>query len=68
MGEAFDQAWAEIAMNFGGSPLQIEGARLKLAEAVLTAVAEGSTDVAAIKVDALHAMLVDDHWCIRPAA
>jgi len=68
MGEAFDQAWAEIARNFGDCRLEIEVARLTLAEAVLSAAAEGSTDVAAIKADALHVMPADYRWCIRPAA
>jgi hypothetical protein len=68
MGEAFDQTWAEIAGNFGDSPMQIEGARLRLADAVLCAAAEGSTDVAVIKADALHVMLVGYRWRIRPAA
>src|SRR3974377_866110 len=30
IGEAFDQAWAEIAGNFGNIPAEIEGARLRL--------------------------------------
>jgi hypothetical protein len=68
MGEAFDQAWAEIAGNFGDSPLQIEGARLRLAAAVLSSAAQSNTDVGAIKADALHVMLVDYRWRIRPAA
>jgi hypothetical protein len=68
MGEAFDQAWTEIAGNFGSSPLQIEGARLRLAAAVLSSVADGNMDVGAIKAAALDAMLVDYRWPIRPAA
>ena len=36
LGHAFDQAWAEIAGNFGTSPIQIENARLRLAEAMLS--------------------------------
>jgi hypothetical protein len=68
MGEAFDQAWTEIAGNFGENPLEIEGARLRLAEAVLSAAAEGSSDVAAMKADALHVMVVDHRPRIRPAA
>jgi hypothetical protein len=68
MGEAFDQAWAVIAGNFGGSPLEIEGARLRLAAAVLSAAARGTTDVAAITAGAIHVMLVDCRWRIRPAA
>ena len=68
MGQAFDQAWAEIAGNFGAGLLEIEVARLRLAEAVLSVAAEGSTDVAAIKADAVHAMLMDYTWGFRPAA
>ena len=68
MGQAFDLAWVEIAGNFGAGLLEIEAARLRLAEAVLSVAAEGSTDVAAIKADAVHAMLMDYPWGIRPAA
>jgi hypothetical protein len=68
MGKGFDQVWAEIAGNFGDSPVGIKAARLRLAEAVLSAAAEGNTDVAAMKADALRVMLVDYRWCIRPAA
>jgi hypothetical protein len=56
MEEAFDQAWALIAGKFGVSPLEVESARLRLAEAILSVATEGSTDVAALKADALHAM------------
>jgi hypothetical protein len=35
MGEAFDQAWAEISGNFGDNPTQIESAQLRLADAVI---------------------------------
>jgi hypothetical protein len=59
MGQAFDQAWTEIAGNFGNSPVEIEGARLKLANAMLSVAAEGSTDVAALKAGALQAMALD---------
>ena len=34
MGEAFDEAWAQIAGNFG--EVQVENARLRLAEAVVS--------------------------------
>ena len=53
MGQAFDQAWAEIAAHFGDNPTQIENARLKLAEAMLSVATDGSTDVAALKAGAL---------------
>ena len=54
MGEAFDQAWTEIAGNFGTT--QVENARLRLAEAMLSVATEGSTDVGALKAGALQAM------------
>jgi len=59
MGEAFDQAWAEIAGNFGGNPIEIETARLKLAEAMLSVATEASIDVAALKACALQAMATE---------
>jgi len=59
MGEAFDQAWTEVAGNFGNSPVEIEGARLRLAEAILSVATDESTDVAALKFDALQAMAMD---------
>jgi hypothetical protein len=68
MGQAFDQAWTEIAGNFGDSALEVEAARLRLAEAVLTVASDGSTDIAAIKTDALHALIMDYRSGIRPAA
>jgi len=66
MGEAFDQAWTEIAGNFGNSPVEIEGARLRLAEAMLSVTTEDSTDVAALKAGALQAMAMDYRSGIRP--
>ena len=36
IGQAFDEAWQEIAGNFGSDPQEIEGARLKLADAFLS--------------------------------
>lgn len=68
MGQAFDQAWAEIAGNFGASLVEIEAARLRLAEAVLTVAAAGSTDVAALKYGALRWILTDHGLGIRSAA
>ena len=66
MGQAFDQAWAEIAGHFGDSPSQIENARLKLAGALLSVATDGSTDVAALKAGALQAMAMDYQSGIRP--
>jgi hypothetical protein len=66
IGEAFDQAWAQIAANFGDSPSQVENARLRLAEAMLSIASEGSKDVAALKDGALQAMAMDYRSGIRP--
>ena len=67
MGQAFDQAWEQIASNFGNSPVEIEGARLRLAEAMLSVTTEDSMDVAALKAGALQAMAMDYRSGIRPA-
>jgi len=67
MGEAYDQAWTEVAGNFGNSPVEIEGARLRLAEAILSVTTEDSMDVAALKAGALQAMAMDYRSGIRPA-
>jgi len=58
--EAFDQAWMEIAGNFGTT--QVENARLKLAEAMMSVATEDSTDVAALKAGALQAMALDHRF------
>jgi len=68
LGEAFDQAWSQIAGNFGDSPTQIENARLRLAEALLSIATEDSTDVAALKAGALQAMAMDYRSGPRPIA
>jgi hypothetical protein len=36
IGHAFNEAWQEIAGNFGSDPQEIEAARLKLADAFLS--------------------------------
>jgi hypothetical protein len=56
IGRAFDEAWREIAGNFGSDPVEIEAARLKLANAVLSVAAEDSRDAEALKNGALQAM------------
>jgi hypothetical protein len=58
MGQAFDEAWAEIAGNFGDHPMEIETARLRLANAILSAAVDGSKEVSALKAGALHAMAI----------
>jgi len=64
LGQAFDQAWAEIAGNFGDT--QVENARLRLAEAMLSIATEGSTDVSVLKAGALQEMALDYRSGIRP--
>ena len=68
IGQAFDEAWAEIAGNLGDNPAQIENARLTLAEALLSIAAEDSTNVAALKNGALQAMALNYKSGIRPRA
>jgi hypothetical protein len=66
LGEAFDQAWAEIAGNFGDIPFEIENAKLRLAEAMLSVATEGSMDVAVLRAGALQAMALDYRSGIWP--
>jgi len=66
IGQAFDEAWVEIAGNFGDNPTQIENARLRLAEALLSVATEDSTDVNVLKNGALQAMALDYKSGIRP--
>ena len=56
IGQAFDAAWREIAGNFGGDPRDVELARLKLANALLSIACEDSRDVEVLKNGALQAM------------
>jgi|RhiMetdeSRZDD1v2_1073273.scaffolds.fasta_scaffold358380_2 hypothetical protein len=56
IGQAFDEAWASIAGNFGDDPADVERARLKLANALLSVASEDSRDVEALKKGALQAM------------
>ena len=56
MGEAFDKAWLAIAGNFGNDEHDIQKARRKLAEALLSVAGEHSTDPEALKNRALQVM------------
>ena len=56
MGQAFDEAWARIARMFGTNSVDIEAARVRLAEAMLSVATDGCTDVVALRADALDAM------------
>ena len=59
IGQAFDQAWQEIAGNFGDDPQGIETACTKLANAVLSIADEDSRDVDVLKRAALQRMALD---------
>jgi hypothetical protein len=56
IGQAFDEAWCEIAGNFGEDPRDVELARAKLANALLSVACEESRDVEALKHGALQAI------------
>jgi hypothetical protein len=49
IGQAFDAAWAEVAGNFGNDPVQIEAARLRLANAVLSIASEDSLGLGEVR-------------------
>jgi hypothetical protein len=59
IGQAFDDAWVEIAANFGDKPSAIEAARLKLAHAILSIATHQSDDAAALKRAVLAAMALE---------
>jgi hypothetical protein len=56
LGQAFDEAWAQIAGNFGNDPSEMERARLRLANAMLSVASEDSRDTAILVRTALEAM------------
>jgi alkylhydroperoxidase family enzyme len=60
MGQAFDEAWREIADKCGDDPQSIELARLRLADALLSVACEDSHDVEVLKQGALDAMALAD--------
>ena len=66
MAEALDLGWAEIARNFADTQDQVENARLRLAEALLSITIDGTTDVTALKEAALLEMALDYRSGIRP--
>jgi hypothetical protein len=59
IGQAFDEAWLQIAGNFGDDPIDIEKARIKLAHALLSIADEDSRDVGVLKQAALERMALD---------
>jgi hypothetical protein len=66
IGKAFDAAWVEIADNFGNDPVEIEAARLKLANAMLSIASEDSRDAEVLKKAALLRMALDWRDAKRP--
>ena len=59
IGEAFDAAWSEIAANFGNDPVEIDAARAKLANAMISIASQESHDVEVLKRAALQRMALD---------
>ena len=57
--QAFDEAWLQIAGNFGNDPEDIEKARLRLARAILSIANEDSRDVRILRQAALERMALD---------
>jgi hypothetical protein len=56
--QAFDEAWQEMAGNFG-DPQDIEAARFRLTNAVLSIAQEDSRNVEALKHASLQGMALD---------
>ena len=59
LGQAFDEAWFQIAGNFGDEPADIDKARLRLARALLSIAHEDSRDVGVLRQAALEQMALD---------
>ena len=54
--KAFDDAWSEIAPHFDGDQQQVQSARLKLADAILSVATEHTRDPEQLKNQALEVM------------
>jgi hypothetical protein len=59
IGQAFDQAWHQIAPYFGDDPIDVEKARIRLAHALLTVADNDSRDVSVLKKAGLQRMALD---------
>jgi len=59
IGEAFNAAWVEIAGNFGNVPADIDNARYRLANALLSVASEDSRDAEELKRAALERIVLD---------
>src|SRR5262245_18674492 len=62
---AFDEAWAAIRVHFHEFPESFEASRMRLADAILAAAAEGSPDVERLKRAGLLAIAM--HYRLEPA-
>jgi len=56
MSRAFDQTWTEIASYFAGDPVVRDGARIALANAILSVASDDSRDVEVLKEAVLQAL------------
>jgi hypothetical protein len=59
MGQAFDQAWEDIAPTFGNDAADREKGRLRLASAILAVTKDGNQDAELLKVEALQYMALN---------
>ena len=59
IGQPFGAAWDEIAPNFGDDPQDIDAARLRLANALLSIADEDTRNVDVLKRAALQRMALD---------
>jgi hypothetical protein len=59
IGQAFDEAWLDIAGNFGDDQPNVEKARNKLARVILSIADDDSRDVSALRRAALERMAFD---------
>jgi hypothetical protein len=62
---AFDQAWAAVRVHFHESPESFEATRMRLADAILAAAADGSPDVECLKRAGLIA--IAGHYRLDPS-
>jgi hypothetical protein len=66
IGQAFDEAWLQIAGNFGDNPRDVEKARARLARALLSIADEDSRDVWVLRQAALEQMALDYKSGLEP--
>src|SRR5262245_37640163 len=59
IGQAFDEAWRDIAGNFGDDSPDVERARNRLARAILSIAHDDTRDVGALRRAALERMALD---------